>query len=416
MAKLSIEDIDLTGKRVVMRVDFNCPIRDGAVANPQRIDAALPTIELALAKGAAGVVLLSHLGRPEGRARDEFSLAPVAAYLTKTLGAEKFSFVAGDCVSAEAAAACAALAGGRVVLLENVRFHAEEEGKGLDAAGNKVKPSKDEVAAFAAKLSALGDVYVNDAFGAAHRAHASIAGISLEPRVAGLLMKRELDFFARALDEPARPFVAIIGGAKVSDKIQLIENLLDKVNAIVIGGGMGYTFKKVAEGVSIGSSLFDEEGAKIVPQILAKAKERGVDVHLPFDHTCGDSFSAGAATRVVSDAEGVPDGWMGLDIGPETAAKFAGVVRGAKTVIWNGPMGVFEWDSFVAGTKAVMDAAVAATEAGSLVIIGGGDTATASLKFGTVDKVSHVSTGGGASLELLEGKVLPGVAHLSEKK
>jgi phosphoglycerate kinase len=184
----------------------------------------------------------------------------------------------------------------------------------------------------------------------------------------------------------------------------------------VIGGGMGYTFKKVAEGVSIGSSLFDEEGAKIVPQILAKAKERGVDVHLPFDHTCGDSFSAGAATRVVSDAEGVPDGWMGLDIGPETAAKFAGVVRGAKTVIWNGPMGVFEWDSFVAGTKAVMDAAVAATEAGSLVIIGGGDTATASLKFGTVDKVSHVSTGGGASLELLEGKVLPGVAHLSEKK
>ena len=308
----------------------------------------------------------------------------------------------------------AAPAPGTVFLLENLRFHLEEEGKGVDAAGAKVKASKEAVATFAASLTRLGDVYVNDAFGTAHRAHASMVGVKLPVRAAGFLMKKELDYFAKALDAPARPFLAILGGAKVADKIQLIESLLDKVDEMIIGGGMAFTFKKVA-GVAIGDSLFDEEGAKLVPEIMRKAAERNVKIHLPTDYVAADKFDKDAATRAVSDAcGGVPAGWRGLDVGPESSAAFRAAVLRAKTVVWNGPAGVFEWPAFAAGTASLATAVAEATAAGAVTIIGGGDTATAAVQFGVEDKVSHVSTGGGASLELLEGKQLPGVVALSD--
>ncbi len=290
-----------------------------------------------------------------------------------------------------------------MILLENLRFHAEEEQTN----------ESDAVKAFRSSLTRLADVYINDAFGTAHRAHSSMVGVDLPIKAAGLLMKRELDYFEKALNQPSRPFLAILGGAKVSDKIQLIENLLDRVDEIIIGGGMAYTFKKQMTGMKIGSSLYDEEGAKIVGKILDKAKQRNVTIHLPTDHTTGDKFAADAQVAVSIDAEGIPDGRMGLDIGPASAQAFADVVARAKTVIWNGPMGVFEFEAFAKGTKAVMDAAVKATAAGTLVIVGGGDTATAAAKMGTVKSLSHVSTGGGASLELLEGKALPGVVALN---
>jgi len=301
-----------------------------------------------------------------------------------------------------------------VFLLENLRFHAEEEGSGIDEAGKKFKPSAEAIAAFRASLTTLGDVYVNDAFGTAHRAHSSMVGVDLPNRAAGYLMKKELDYFAATLEAPKPPFLAILGGAKVSDKIQLIHNLLDKVNEMIIGGGMAFTFKKVIEGVSIGDSLFDEEGAKIVGDLLATAAAKGVTIHLPFDFVIADAFKEDATFRSVTQAEGIPAGWRGLDIGDGSAAQFAEVIGRANTILWNGPMGVFEWANFEKGTKAVMDAVVAATARGAITVIGGGDTATCAAKFGTEDKLSHVSTGGGASLELLEGKTLPGVAALTD--
>jgi len=318
-----------------------------------------------------------------------------------------------DCVGPAAVAATASPAPGAVFLLENLRFHVEEEGKGVDAAGAKFKADKAAVKAFAADLTAHGDVYVNDAFGTAHRAHASMVGVALPVRASGFLLARELAYFARALDAPARPFVAVLGGAKVADKLALITNLLDKVNAVVIGGGMAFTFKKVL-GFAVGDSLFDEEGAKAVPGIMAKAKALGVAIHLPTDYVAADKFDAAAATRVVTDAQGVPAGWRGLDVGPATAAAFSAVVRGAKTVVWNGPPGVFEMAPFAAGTRAMAAAVAECTAAGGVTIVGGGDTATAAEAFGVADRVSHVSTGGGASLELLEGKTLPGVAALTD--
>lgn len=310
-----------------------------------------------------------------------------------------------DCVGAEVEAACAAPAAGSVILLENLRFHSEEEGKGA---------TKEAIAAFRASLTTLGDVYVNDAFGTAHRAHSSMVGVTLPVRASGFLLKKELDYFARALESPERPFTAILGGAKVADKIQLIHNLLDRVDEMVIGGGMAFTFKKVLHGVDIGDSLFDEAGAKIVPDIMAKAAEKGVTIHLPTDYVAADKFAESAAVRNVTDAEGIGAGWRGLDIGASSAAAFAAVVARSKTVVWNGPMGVFEWPAFENGTKTVLDAVVAATASGATTIIGGGDTATCAEKYGAVDKVSHVSTGGGASLELLEGKALPGVVALTD--
>ncbi|RLN87031.1 hypothetical protein BBJ28_00011229 [Nothophytophthora sp. Chile5] len=412
MAKLSIKNVDVKGKRVLIRVDFNVPFAsDGSISNTQRIDAALPTVQYALDQGAKAVVLMSHLGRPDGRVKAKDSLAPVAKAVTEKLGRQVIFL--NDCVGAEVEAACANPTEGSVILLENLRFHVEEEGKGKDAEGKKVTATKEAVAAFRASLSKLGDVYVNDAFGTAHRAHSSMVGVNLPIKAAGFLLDKELVYFAKALESPERPFVSILGGAKVADKIQLIMNMLDKVDEMVIGGGMAFTFKKVINQMEIGSSLYDEEGAKIVASIVEKAKAKNVILHLPTDFVIADKFAADAANRVVTQEEGIPAGWMGLDVGPASQAAFVAAVVKAKTVVWNGPMGVFEFDAFANGTKAVMDAVVKATEAGAATIIGGGDTATCCVKFNTEDKVSHVSTGGGASLELLEGKVLPGVDALS---
>jgi phosphoglycerate kinase len=401
--KLSIRDLDLAGKRVFIRVDFNVPLADGKITNPARIVAALPTIQYALEKGAS-VVLASHLGRPDGERKPEDSMAPVAVELEKQLG-RPVTFL-NDCVGPEVEAACAKLAPGTVVLLENLRYHKEEEGKGA---------TKEAIAAFRASLTKLGDVYVNDAFGTAHRAHSSMVGVTHEKRASGFLMQVELDYFNKALSSPDRPFLAIMGGAKVADKIQLIENLLDKVNIMIIGGGMAYTFKKVVNGMQIGNSLFDAEGAKIVEGLVKKAKDKGVELVFPVDYVTADKFAADAATGTATDESGIPDGWQGLDCGPKSRELFAAAIKKSKTIIWNGPVGVFEFEAFAAGTKAVAAAIVEATQAGAITIIGGGDTATAAKKAKIVDKVSHCSTGGGASLELLEGKTLPGVAALSDK-
>lgn len=388
--------------------------KSGAITSDQRIVAALPTIQHALAHGARSVVLMSHLGRPDGARQPSMSLKVVAAALEKLLG-RPVTFL-DDCVGAAVEAACKAPAPGSVFLLENLRFHVEEEGKGVDpATGKAVKADKAAVAAFAASLSSLGDVYVNDAFGTAHRAHASMVGCQLPQRCAGFLLKRELDYFSKALEQPKKPYVAILGGAKVADKIQLIRNLLPLVDEMIIGGGMAFTFAKIVDGHQIGASLFDAEGAKIVGELVALAAKHNVQLHRPVDYVIADKFAADANTRVVAIADGVPDGWLGLDVGPATQEQYARVLARAQTVIWNGPMGVFEFPAFAGGTRSLLDAAVKATAAGATVIIGGGDTATAAANFGAEDKVSHVSTGGGASLELLEGKELPGVTALSSK-
>ena len=319
-----------------------------------------------------------------------------------------------DCVGPDVEAAVADPPVGSVFLLENLRFHVEEEGKGVNADGEKVKASKADVAKFCESLTKLGDVYVNDAFGTAHRAHASMVGVQLPIRAAGFLLKKELDYFAAALEAPKRPFVAVLGGAKVSDKIQLIRNLLDKVDDMIIGGAMAFTFKRVLNDMAIGNSLFDAPGAEIVRDLMKRAEERGVKVHLPTDFVCGDGFKEDAATRTVTDEEGVPEGWLGLDVGPASATAFGDVARRAQTIVWNGPMGVFEWENFAAGTRRFADAVVAATSSGATTIVGGGDTAAAVATLGLEEQVSHVSTGGGASLELLEGKELPGVTALSD--
>jgi phosphoglycerate kinase len=400
--KLSIADLDLKGQRVLMRVDFNVPMKEGQITNTARIDAALPTIRLALERGAS-VVLMSHLGRPKGKVELEFSLEPCVKVLEQRL--ERPVRFLTDCVGADVERACGDLKPGDVVLLQNLRFHAEEEGK-------KVEPSA--VAAFRASLSKLGDVYVNDAFGTAHRAHSSMVGVDLPKRAAGLLLQKELDYFGKALFEPDRPFLAILGGAKVADKIQLIENLLDKVDGMIIGGGMAYTFLKELNGMKIGKSLYDAEGAKIVKGLVEKATQKGIRLYLPVDFVTADAFSEDANVGAATLEEGIPDDLEGLDCGPKSREIFNRAVREAKTIVWNGPVGVFEFEKFCAGTRELAQAVAAATAAGATTIIGGGDTATAAQKFGVEDKVSHVSTGGGASLELLEGKNLPGVAALSD--
>lgn len=413
MPKLAVDQLDLKGKRVLMRVDFNVPQDErGNITNTQRIDAALPTIRYILDHGAA-VVLMSHLGRPDGKRIEKYSLRPVAAKLQERLG-RPVTFLS-DCVGPDVEKACAALKPGDVVLLENVRFHLEEEGKVKnEKTGESQKADPKAVEAFRASLSKLGDVYVNDAFGTAHRPHSSVVGVQLPKRAAGFLMKKELDAFGRVLDHPQRPLLAILGGAKVADKILLIENLIDKANEIVIGGGMAYTFLKVTSGMAIGDSLYDEKGAAHVKPAMEKAKARGVTIHLPVDFVIADRFAADASTKVVTVQQGIPAGWQGLDCGPESLRQFGEVVRRANTIVWNGPLGRFEWDRFAAGTRAMMDDVLAATRRGAVTVIGGGDTATAAAKWGAEDKVTHCSTGGGASLELLEGKLLPGVAALSD--
>jgi phosphoglycerate kinase len=413
-AKRKIEDVDVSGKRVFMRVDFNVPQdkKDPTkITNTQRIDGALPTIKYALEKGAKSVVLASHLGRPDGCVVEKFSLAPVAKIVEEKLG-KPVTFLK-DCCGPEVEEACAGPAPGSVILLENLRFHVEEEGKGVDTDGNKLKADKDKVAEFRASILKLADIYCNDAFGTAHRAHSSMVGEGYEIKCSGFLMSKELDAFAKVLDTPSKPVLAILGGAKVSDKIQLIMNMLDKVDKLIVGGGMAYTFLKVNDGMAIGTSLYDEEGAKIVPNIMEKAKKLGVEIILPVDFVISSKFGEDGEIKEATKEGGIPDGFMGLDCGPKSCEMNAAAVKAAKTILWNGPMGVFEMSKFEVGTKKLMDAVVEATAAGVITVIGGGDTATACKKYDTEDKVSHCSTGGGASLELLEGKILPGVDALT---
>jgi phosphoglycerate kinase len=395
MAKMSVNDLkDLKGKRVLVRVDFNVPLKGGQVDDDTRIRAALPTIKLLAGKGAR-VILASHLGRPK-KQELEFSLAPVAARLGELLG--KAVKTTRDCVGPEAQAAAKSLADGGVLLLENVRFHKEEEANDP---------------AFAKELASLAEVYVNDAFGTAHRAHASTEGVTkfLKPCVAGLLLEKEIAYFSKALSNPERPFVAVLGGAKVSDKIGVIENLLGKVDALLIGGAMAYTFL-AAEKIPVGASKFEADKLELAAKLLAAAKDRKVRLLLPVDHVAGDKFAEDARTKVVP-VDGIPAGWMGLDIGPKTVALFKKEIAAARTIIWNGPMGVFEMKPFAAGT---MELARALAANPGTTIVGGGDSVSAVEKSGVADRIKHISTGGGASLELLEGRALPGIAALTDRK
>ncbi|MFN8059936.1 MAG: phosphoglycerate kinase [Vicinamibacterales bacterium] len=395
MMKRSITDLDLAGKRVFIRVDFNVPVKGGVIQDDTRIRASLPSIRYAIEHGAR-VVLASHLGRPKGKPVAEMSLAPVAARLAELLG-QPVAF-ASDCIGGPAAAAVAAAAPRSVVLLENLRFHAEEE---------KNDP------AFARQLAELADVYVGDAFGSAHRAHASTEGMVhlVKEAAAGLLMAAEVNYLGRALTSPDRPFVAVLGGAKVSDKLEVIQNLLGKVDALLIGGAMAYTFFKV-KGYAVGRSLVEDSLLDETRAILGNAAARGVRLELPSDHVVADRIDAGAATAVLAVTDAAIGDRMGLDIGPETATRYAGILATARTVVWNGPMGVFEVEPFAAGTTAVAQA-VAAVH--GTTIIGGGDSIAAVAKAGVTDRISHVSTGGGASLEFLGGRTLPGVAVLPDK-
>ncbi|MDR0535329.1 MAG: phosphoglycerate kinase [Puniceicoccales bacterium] len=418
----TIKDANLTGKRVLIRVDFNVPQdkKTGAITNNARIVAALPTIQYALDQGAA-VVLMSHLGRPDGRVEAKYSLKPVAEELGKLL-ARPVCF-APDCVGPEVEKLAAALKPGDVLLLENLRFHAAEEVKLKIKTKNpdgtetitKVTAPDAEVAAFRASLSKLGDVYVNDAFGTAHRAHSSMIGVNLPEKLSGFLLQKEVEAFDAVIAAPKRPLLAILGGAKIADKIPLIENLIDKANEIIIGGAMAFTFLKVLENVRIGASLFDAEGATLVPAIMEKAKAKGVKIILPVDFIAADKFAPDAAAKPADKATGIDDGWLGLDVGPLSIELFRAAIQRANTIIWNGPAGVFEFDKFAGGTAAMAADIGAATERGAFTVVGGGDTATAAKKFGVAKKVSHCSTGGGASLEYLEGKVLPGIAALDTK-
>ncbi len=407
----SIRDLSLSGKRVLMRVDFNVPQdkQSGAITNTQRITAALPTIRHALDQGAS-VVLMSHLGRPDGRRVEKFSLRPVADELARLLG-RPVEFVE-DCVGPVAERAASVLQPGRVLLLENLRFHIEEEGKVKGEDGSSVKADPARVAEFRASLSRLGDVYVNDAFGTAHRAHSSMVGVALPEKAAGFLMEAELRAFARVVDNPERPLLAILGGAKIADKIPLIKNLLEKADRLIIGGGMAYTFKKVVDGMEIGASLFDPAGAEIVGELVATARRRGVELIFPVDYVCADRFAPDADTRPATDATGIPAGWQGLDAGPQSIELYRRAILSSRTIVWNGPAGVFEFDKFAGATRAMAEAIAEATARGATTVVGGGDTATAAKKFKVTDKVTHCSTGGGASLEFLEGKKLPGVAFL----
>lgn len=393
----SIADVDVAGKRVLTRVDFNVPQdENGAITDDIRITSALPTVKSIIDRGGIAV-LMSHLGRPKGERKMKYSLAPVAAHLTSLLGPSVAVHLASDCIGDAAASVVNAAKPGDVVLLENLRFYAEEE-------------ANDE--GFCTQLAALGDLYCNDAFGTAHRAHASTAGVAhlFDTVASGLLLQRELDYLGSALANPKRPLVSVMGGSKISGKIDVISSLMKSCDTILIGGGMMFTFLK-AQGINVGSSLVEEDRLDLAREILSTAAANNVNLVLPTDTVVADAFNNDAQRKAVK-VDGISDGWMGLDIGPETASHYADVITSAGTVVWNGPMGVFEMPNFAAGTKAVADAMAAATAKGAITIVGGGDSAAAIAQFGQASNVSHVSTGGGASLEFLEGKVLPGVAAL----
>ena len=400
MAKRSLASLsadELRGKRVLVRVDFNVPLDDaGAITDDTRIRAALPTINDLTGKGAR-VLLAAHFGRPKGQVNESMRLTAVAARLSELLGTPVAKTE--SCIGPDAEAKVAALADGGVVLLENVRFFAEEEANDP---------------AFAEKLAALADVYVNDAFGAAHRAHASTEGVTkfLRPSVAGYLMEKELQYLQGAIDEPKRPLAAIVGGSKVSSKIGVLEALIDKCDKILVGGGMIFTFYK-ARGLAVGKSLVEEDKLDLARELEAKAAAKGVQFLLPTDVVLADNFAPDANTQIAK-VEAIPDGWMGLDIGPDSVKAFQDALADCKTVIWNGPMGVFEFDKFAAGTNAIAHTLAEISATGTTTIIGGGDSVAAVEKVGVAEQMSHISTGGGASLELLEGKVLPGVAALDE--
>lgn len=394
--KKSIQDLDVTGKRVLVRVDFNVPLKDGIITDESRITGALPTIRYLMKQGAK-VILCSHLGKPKGDNLAAFSLAPVAKRLSEHLGIPVGFPDEMEVVGPKAQAAVAAMAPGDVILLENTRFRSEETKNGE---------------AFSKDLASIADLYVNDAFGSAHRAHSSTVGVTnfVEAAVCGYLIEKELKYLGAAVGNPERPLVAILGGAKVSDKIEVIRNLLEKVDALIIGGGMAYTFLK-AQGHDIGNSLLEADKMEYALEMIEKAKAKGVELLLPVDHVYADAFSADAVPLLSSDAE-IPDGFMGLDIGPKTVEAFKRVISGAKTVVWNGPMGVFEFQSFATGT---FEVANALAESSAITVIGGGDSAAAVNQLGFGDKMTHISTGGGASLEFLEGKELPGIAALNDK-
>ncbi len=416
MNKKTIKDINFAGKRVLMRVDFNVPLNGTTVSDDTRIRAALPSIKYIIDQGGS-LVLMSHLGRPKGKVNSEFSLKPAADKLQELLGQDvKF---ASDCIGADVKAQAESLVAGEVLLLENLRFHAEEEGKpalASDASDEEKATAKaamkEKQEVFASQLAELGDVYVCDAFGTAHRAHASMAVVNkyFDDSVAGYLLEKEIEYLGNAVANPERPFVAILGGAKISGKIDVLMSLMDKVDTIIVGGGMVYTFYK-AMGISVGNSLVEEDRIELARETLEKVKETGINFLLPIDHIIADDFSADANVEVRDD-ESIPDGWMALDIGPKTIVKFSEAVAGAKTVVWNGPMGCFEMAPFAEGT---MSLAKAIAESGSTSIIGGGDSVSAINKSGLADKMTHISTGGGASLEFLEGKTLPGIDALSDR-
>lgn len=393
--KKTIEDIDVKGKKVLARCDFNVPLKDGEITNDKRIVAALPTIKYLMEHGAK-VILCSHLGRPKGEYKPEFSLAPVAKRLSEYLGVEVKLAEDAEVVGPNAKAMAAELKDGEVMLLENVRYRAEE--------------TKNEDN-FSKELASLADIFVNDAFGTAHRAHCSTTGVAAYlPAVCGYLIQKEIKFMGGALANPKRPLVAILGGAKVSDKIGVIENLIDKCDTIIIGGGMAYTFMKYL-GHNIGTSLLEADWVEKAGEMMKKAEDKGVKFLIPVDNKVGKEYDEHTEAKVVS-SDNIPDGWMGLDIGPKTQEVFANAIKGAGTVIWNGPMGVSEWDNFAAGTISV---AKAVADSGAISIIGGGDSVAAVTKLGFADKMSHISTGGGASLEFLEGKDLPGICALQDK-
>ena len=391
--KKNIEDIQVSGKKVLVRCDFNVPLKDGVITSDKRIVEAIPTIKYLLDQGAA-VILCSHMGKPKGEVNPKYSLAPVAARLTEILGQEVK--LAPDTIGPETKAMAAALECGQALLLENTRFDKREE---------KNDPE------FAKELASMAEIFVNDAFGAAHRAHASTAGAAdYLPAVCGYLIQKEIGVMGKALEDPARPFVSILGGAKVSDKIGVINNLIEKVDTLIIGGGMAYTFF-AAQGFSVGTSLCERDKIDLAKEMMAKAEAKGVKFLLPIDNRVGKAYDENTEYMDVN-SDNIPDGWMGLDIGAETQKLFADAIKGAGTVVWNGPMGVSEWANFAAGTNAVANAVA---ESGAISIIGGGDSAAAVEKLGYADKMTHISTGGGASLEFLEGLELPGIACLQDK-